>query len=313
MDGPLLALFIAFDVLALIWLIRRYTRPKHAPPQPPPATMPPRIPTHEVEFIDVNNVRGRTHFDSDVDERCCSICRWAVGEPESTAIVVAVDHGPKLQAFVLHSERLGGRVVVTFAGRKLEADDTIVRGVRFCRRRGERVMVVTSDCGLRRRCTAAGLGDGADAPVAVAEERPARRKKARAKQLRGHNWVAFENSATFTTLIPDVRRDGAPDDIETLLLGPSPKSSKAAAAAREKRRLRSGKKMELTADRQEQANTLFEQLMRAVVAGRAIVPTGAPTGADADATPAERARAAVVAHACWVNAGCPVDDTSFAA
>ena len=54
------------------------------------------------------------------------------------AIVLAVDHGPKLQAFLLHSPKLGGRVVVTFAGPKLEADDTIVRGVRFCRRRGER-------------------------------------------------------------------------------------------------------------------------------------------------------------------------------
>lgn len=313
MQGPLLALFILFDVLALLWLIRRCTRPKGAPPAPPTAAMPPRVATHEVEFVDVNNVRGRTHFDSDVNERCCSICRWAAGEPESTAIVVAVDHGPKLQAFVLHSERLGGRVVVTFAGRKLEADDTIVRGVGFCRARLERVMVVTSDCGLRRRCTEAGLGDGDDAHVAMVEERPARRRKARAGQLRGHNWVAFENSATFTTLLPDVRRDCAPDDIETLLLGPSPKSSSAAAAARWKRRERSGKKTELTADRQEQANTLFEQLTQAVVAGRASVPSGTPASADADATPAERARAAVVAHACWVNAGCVMTETSSAA
>ena len=55
------------------------------------------------------------------------------------------------------------------------------------------------------------------------------------------------------------------------------------------------------------ARSVVRQL--AVAVGRAWVPTGAYSAGhlQADATPAERARASAVAHAAWVNAGCPVE------
>lgn len=100
------------------------------------------------------------------------------------------------------------------------------------------------------------------------------------------------------------------DETDAVLLGDTPRSEAAAAAARWRRRERSAKRMELTADRIEQAAALFERLQLAVAVGRAWVPTGADSAAghlQADATPAERARASAVAHAAWVNAGCPVE------
>ena len=45
----------------------------------------------------------------------------------------------------------------------------------------------------------------ADEPSQKTERRAARRRKG-ARPLRGHTRVAFESSATFSSLLPDVRR-----------------------------------------------------------------------------------------------------------
>ena len=50
------------------------------------------------------------------------------------------------------------------------------------------------------------------------------------------------------------------DETDAVLLGSTPRSEAAAAAARWRRRERSAKRMELTADRIEQAAALFERL-----------------------------------------------------
>lgn len=318
-EATFLAAFLLFDVVLVIWLVIRCSRATGTPPPaaPQPVPQPPCVATHEAQLVDVNNVRGRTHFSCDVDEICCSLCRWASAEPAGSLVVLEVDHGPKLQAFVLDSKGLDGRVVVCFAGPKLEADDTIVRGIEFCRSRGERVLAVTSDCGLRGRCSEAAKGEGeAASPLATAREAKQARRRKGLRPLRGHTWVAFESSATLATLLPDnsAARRGVIDDIDTLLLGPTPRSEAAAAAARWRRRERSAKKMELTADRAEQAAVLYARLREAVAAGRAAMPTegDAPGGEGCDggggggdgATPAQKARASAVAHAAWVNAGC---------
>ena len=105
-----------------------------------------------------------------------------------------------------------------------------------------------------------------------------------------------------------MKRAATPRDIDTLLLGPTPRSEAEAAKLRWKRRERSAKKMELTADRVEQAALLFGRLVEATAAGRAVVPAaeGAGRPPAPDATPAERVRASALAHAAWVNAGCPL-------
>ena len=183
---------------------------------------------------------------------------------------------------------------------------------------------MTSDCGLRGRCSEAAKGEGeAASPLATAREarqatareaKQARRRKG-LRPLRGHTWVAFESSATLATLLPDnsAARRGVVEDIDTLLLGPTPRSEAAAAAARWRRRERSAKKMELTADRAEQAAVLYGRLAEAVAAGRASMPIegdarGGERGDGGDggdgATPAQKARASAVAHAAWINAGC---------
>jgi hypothetical protein len=316
-DATCLAAFTLIDILFIILLVIRCSRATPPPAARQPLPQPPRVLTHEAQLVDVNNVRGRTHFSSDVDEICCSLCRWASAEPAGSFVVLEVDHGPKLQAFVLHSEGLDGRVVVCFAGPKLEADDTIVRGIEFCRSRGERVLAVTSDCGLRGRCAEAAKGEGeaASPPATVREARQARRQARRRnglRPLRGHTWVAFESSATLATLLPDnsAARRGEVEGIDTLLLGPTPRSEAAAAAARWRRRERSAKKMELTADRAEQAAVLYGRLREAVAAGRASMPTEEDAqgseggGGGGGATPAQKARASAFAHAAWINAGC---------
>jgi hypothetical protein len=316
-DATCLAAFTLIDILFIILLVIRCSRATPPPAARQPLPQPPRVLTHEAQLVDVNNVRGRTHFSSDVDEICCSLCRWASAEPAGSFVVLEVDHGPKLQAFVLHSEGLDGRVVVCFAGPKLEADDTIVRGIEFCRSRGERVLAVTSDCGLRGRCAEAAKGEGeaASPPATARDARQARRQARRRnglRPLRGHTWVAFESSATLATLLPDnsAARRGEVEGIDTLLLGPTPRSEAAAAAARWRRRERSAKKMELTADRAEQAAVLYGRLREAVAAGRASMPTEEDAqgseggGGGGGATPAQKARASAVAHAAWINAGC---------
>ena len=96
-DATFLAAFTLFDVALVIWLVIRCSRAAGSPPPAAaqPVPQPPCVATHEAQLVDVNNVRGRTHFSCDVDEICCSLCRWASAEPAGSLVVLEVDHGPK--------------------------------------------------------------------------------------------------------------------------------------------------------------------------------------------------------------------------
>ena len=105
----------------------------------------------DATLIDVNNVRGATMFDSDVDAMCASLYRWAVtSTSEETYTVLAIDHGLQAQAVLV-----GGRVVFSFAGEKLSAtaDDMIEVGAHYCTHEAspaQRVLIVSSDVGSAR-------------------------------------------------------------------------------------------------------------------------------------------------------------------
>lgn len=197
----------------------------------------------------------------------------AVGSPY---VILEVDHGPEARTFAL----AGTRCLVCFAGPKMEADDTIVCGVHFsCVRRGERVLVASSDSNLRARCAASAMPA---APGGVAT--PAK----------SHPQLSFLHRTSFSDLpAPGSRRGGA---LEDLLLGPASLSPKEAAALRVARREKAGKKTELTAMRVEQADILFRRLSAAVESGQrglVSVPRGDPGVVGvADGC---------LAHAAWLN------------
>ena len=70
-DQPLLLLLLVlFDVALVLWLALKCMWVR-LPPAAPPLLSPPAVATHEAVLIDINNVRGRTHFDIDVDEIVC--------------------------------------------------------------------------------------------------------------------------------------------------------------------------------------------------------------------------------------------------
>lgn len=112
---------------------------------------------HDAVLVDVNNIRGGMRFEHDVDHICYSLYRWAnEQESDDVYVVLCVDHGPSLQAFMV-----GDRVVVSFAGTKLEADDAVVLGVHHCTQHAQHVLVASSDSNLRLRCRMAAAGSKA--------------------------------------------------------------------------------------------------------------------------------------------------------
>lgn len=234
-------------------------------------------------LIDVNNVRGAIQFDRDVDEACLDLYHWATSSTApDTYTVLAVDHGETQQAFLV-----GERVVVSFAGPKeaATADDMIEVGTRYCVKSArERVLVVSSDVLLRTRCT-----------LAAQEEHVGR------ANLRSH-WVSFEHRSTFAGRGGSRETHG--DALESLFLGPTPSSPKAAAAARRARRERAGIKQELTCMRREQAAALYERLEAAtsVGYGAARLLACSPGNPElAGVGELSRVASAAQAHCAWIN------------
>jgi hypothetical protein len=224
-------------------------------------------------LIDVNNIRGGLRFDRDVDEMVSCLVRWSMHAVGSPYVILEVDHGPEARTFALARTRC----LVCFAGPKMEADDTIVCGVHFCCvRRGERVLVASSDTNLRTRCAASAMPSPPDGVATPAKSHPQ---------------LSFLHRTSFSDLpAPGSRCGGA---LEDLLLGPAWLSPKEAAALRVARREKAGKKTELTGMRAEQAELLFRRLSAAVEPdhrGRVSVPRG-------DAGVADRC----LAHAAFLN------------
>jgi hypothetical protein len=226
-------------------------------------------------LIDVNNIRGGLRFDRDVDEMVSCLVRWSMSVVGSPYVILEVDHGPEARTFAL----AGTRCLICFAGPKMEADDTIVCGVHFCCvRRGERVLVASSDSNLRTRCAASAV------PVSPGGV---------ATLAKSHPQLSFLHRTSFSDLpAPGSRHGGA---LEDLILGPASLSPREAAALRVARREKAGKKTELTAMRVEQAEVLFRRLSAAVEPdhrGRVSVPRGEVGLEVADGC---------LAHAAWLN------------
>lgn len=261
----------------LLWLVRRrHSQVDEAEPQ-----LRPRVRSrYSAILIDVNNVRGGLQFDRDIDEMVTCLVRWAANEPDGPIVVMEVDHGPAARTFALANSRC----LVCFAGPRMEADDTIVCGVHFFARRGERVLVASSDSNLRTRCSAAAAPPPEDGV---------------AMPSKGTSMLDFLHRTSFSDLpAPGTRRGG---ELEDMLLGPGPLSAKAAAAVRTARRERAGTKTELSNMRVEQAEVLFRRLAAAADAGGLVsVPTsGVPPSAPGDhrVLAPDSARA----HGVWLN------------
>jgi len=248
---------IGFDVLLGLFLTRLVRLRRRRPPLqeegqpkaiPKTSRRPPR--RHEAVLIDINNIRGGLRFDRDVDEMVAGLVRWAADEPDGPLVVLEVDHGPQAKTYAL----AGTRVLICFAGPRMEADDTIVCGVHFFAQRGRRVLVASSDSNLRTRCAAAAAAPPQDGVATPKKSNPR---------------LDFLHRTSFSDLpASGTRRGGA---LENLLLGATPLTAKAAAAVRVARREKAGKKTELTPMRIEQAEVLFCRL-EAAAAGAGSVP-----------------------------------------
>lgn len=103
-----------------------------------------------VVVVDVNNVRAKFGFRrADTIAICGCVTRWASVNGLAGQVLLAVDHGPRL-AVVSAADTM-----FSFAGPRLEADDTIVFDVEWLLCNGQvPVVVVTADRDLQRRCRA---------------------------------------------------------------------------------------------------------------------------------------------------------------
>lgn len=108
-------------------------------------------------LIDINNVRGKVGFTrASVQDFCAHLTHWAKEQKLGGNVLLEVDHGPDFipESF---SDKEGG-VMVSFAGKRLKADDLIVMDLdylvrRAMTRKGEsRNVVITSDRELKYRC-----------------------------------------------------------------------------------------------------------------------------------------------------------------
>ena len=192
-------------------------------------------------IVDVNNVRGAAKFGRDVDDTCAAILQWIQSKPPGMSFLLAVDHGPKAATF-----RVGTRTLISFAGPRLDADDVIVCSSFYCAQKYRKVKIHTSDALLRRRCLRAV------------------RKAASIKD--GRELVSFEHREALSDLPAATIDAEANCHEQNILLGAPDKrlTSRAAEAVRGRRRERSGKKIELTFMREQQAKTLFERLEASV-------------------------------------------------
>jgi len=99
-------------------------------------------------LLDLNNIRGKVGFPrADVLDLCAVLAQWTRENDLKQQVIIEVDHGPSVEYFY----RSG--VGMSFAGTKIIADDLIVMDVDyFVRQENKRVLVVTSDMGLKDRC-----------------------------------------------------------------------------------------------------------------------------------------------------------------
>lgn len=102
-----------------------------------------------VLLIDVDNVRGKSHFGLSQLSLLTRTARWAQRRQLAGSIVLVVDHGSRSAAY--HMPRLAG-ISVVFAGPQATADDVVVRGAEWLQRQGHNVLLVTEDSGLISRC-----------------------------------------------------------------------------------------------------------------------------------------------------------------
>jgi hypothetical protein len=286
---PLLAGLVAF-----LWHVDRppstsdtqssFLRKKPRKPKAPPRRRAVQQRLPDAILVDVNNVRGATAFDKTVEQMCCCLYRWTMASTsEQTYVVLNVDHGHSMEAFLV-----GGRVVVSFAGPKegATADDVIEVGTLYCTRHAqERVLVASSDVLLRLRCTLATQEVG---HATASHKSPL---------------LAFEHRSAFANLQLGI---SVADAVSAIMVGSSLPSAKAAARANLARRERAGKKSELTFMRREQAAQLHSRLRLAAEAedDLVILPGAnlANSIAQSSASHVGSRHEGALAHAQWLNA-----------
>lgn len=101
-------------------------------------------------LVDANNVRGALRFEVDVVDFCGACCRAARRCESVSEMIICVDHGPETCAMDC------GGICVAFAGKKTgryaTADDMIVSAAGRIAKLGGRIVVITADRELSRRC-----------------------------------------------------------------------------------------------------------------------------------------------------------------
>lgn len=105
----------------------------------------------------MENVRGKSGFELTHADVIHSVAIWAKHYGFENRVSLLVDHGSVPSGYYFEERGLS----IIFAGKKLKADDIIVRDIPFCQRQLERdVVVITQDYELMQRCKKAAQRSG---------------------------------------------------------------------------------------------------------------------------------------------------------